>query len=114
MDIPVRGATATGAVVRSSCSGGRAGLTHRPVVTVEHAPWKWCDEVAWSGSLSSQATEDLEQLTMFTHSMQLTPNFRVRWTIDDAAGTIDIGLEGVVSDGTGLSFGPAVRCGAPV
>ncbi|TVU08330.1 hypothetical protein EJB05_41731, partial [Eragrostis curvula] len=43
--------------------------------------------------------------TMFDSCLQLSPRFRVRWTLDEASNSIDIGLEAAVGSEYYMAFG---------
>jgi len=47
------------------------------------------------------------QPTMLDNCLQLGPSARLRWTLDAAAGAVEIGLEGVLPAGGYLAFGPS-------
>ena len=42
---------------------------------------------------------------MFENAMQLSPELRVRWTLNSDKTTAEIGLEGIVPEGFTMNFG---------
>eukprot|EP00959_Pyramimonas_sp_CCMP1952_P322325 6744839-Pyramimonas_sp.AAC.1 len=64
--------------------------------------------LAVSGLVLLDANANEQPTTMFENCKTLGDNIRVRWTIDELNGSIDIGLEGRILQGDQLSFGPAV------
>jgi hypothetical protein len=66
--------------------------------------------VSVTGVVTLEGSDGSDQsTTMFENCKTLSTrdNVRVRWTVNEADGHIDIGLEGQVSPGDQLSFGPA-------